>query len=301
MGRDEGTNPVSAGHEHERIMATDTRTGLEVLPVVECYTLLATQSLGRLAVTTSAGLPMIFPVGYLLDGQGIVFRSADGAKLAGARGRPVAFEVDAADTTTRSGWSVVVAGHAEEIRAAPEIARLEAMHVPRWTSGGPIRWLRLHPEAVSGRRIPPRADASTGGLRPPAVASLPTGPVVALAPEATLADVGAAMVTHDVSVVLVGDVTVTERDITRALVHGQPATATALEHSARRPLTLTPTATLVDAARAMVDAAAHHLVIVELGRPVALITLADTLAALLQAGEVPAWVSGLRLALHVPH
>jgi uncharacterized protein len=292
---------AGTGPERHEVSATDVRTGLEILPIAECYTLLATQSLGRLAVATNAGLPMIFPVGYLVDGRGIVFRSANGSKLAAARSRPVAFEVDAADTATRSGWSVVVVGRAEEIRADVEIERLEALHVPRWTSGETPRWMRLHPGAVSGRRIPLRADRPTGDPGRAAVASLPASAVVTLPTDATLAEVGAAMVAHDVSVVLVGDVTVTERDLTRALARGQPATAVALEHSERQPLTLAPSATLVDAALAMVGAEAHHLVIVELGRPVALITLADTLAALLRAGEVPAWVAGLRLALHVPH
>src|SRR4029079_5688093 len=103
------------GSALSRIAPPDPRTGLEILSVAECYTLLATQSLGRLAVTSDAGLPLIFPVGYVVDGRDIVVRSASGAKLSAARHRPVAFEVDAADTTTRSGWSVVVGGHADAI------------------------------------------------------------------------------------------------------------------------------------------------------------------------------------------
>ena len=294
-------SPLGGGPEQDRVLASDARTGLEVLPVAECYTLLATQSVGRLAVTTSAGLPLVFPVGYVVDGRGIVFRSAIGTKSAAADARPVAFEVDAVDPGTRSGWSVVVAGRAQQIRADAEIARLEGLHLPRWTTGSATRWMRLHPAAVSGRRIPLRIDQGTGEAGAPRVASLPAGPVVALPADATLAEVGAAMVEGDVSVVVVGEVAVTGRDLTRALAQGQPPSAIAIEHSDRRPLTLAPSATLVDAALAMVSAEAHHLVIVELGRPVALITLADTLAALLRAGELPAWVSGLRMALHVPH
>lgn len=294
-------SPAAGGPAQDRVLATDARTGLEVLPVAECYTLLATQTVGRLAVATSAGLPLVFPVGYVVDGRAIVFRSATGTKLAAADARPVAFEVDAVDATTHSGWSVVVAGRAQEIRAGVEIARLEALQLPRWTSGGAPRWMRLQPAAVSGRRIPLRMHQGTGDVGAPGVASLPAGPVVALPADATLAEVAAAMVESEVSVVILGEVAVTERDLTRALAQGQPPTAVAIEHSARRPLTLAPSATLVDAALAMVSAEAHHLVIVELGRPVAFITLADTLAALLRAGELPAWVSGLRMALHVPH
>ena len=288
------------GRPEARLWAVDPRTGTEILPIAECWTLLATQSLGRLAVNTDAGHPAIFPVGYVIDGHDIVFRTAVGTKLAGALRGPVAFEVDAAEPSTRSGWSVVVGGRATAIEHPDEVAHLEARGVGRWTVGAPQHWMRLHPEAISGRRIPERAGGR-GDAAARAVNCLPAGPVVALGPEATLADVARAMVEHGVSVVLVGDVALTERDVTRARANGQPPEALAVEHSTRRPLMLAPTASLVDAARAMVDAEAHHLVIVETGRPVALITLADTLAALLRAGEVPPWVAGLRLALHVPH
>jgi CBS domain-containing protein len=290
---------AGTGHEPERVWATDARTGLEVLAVVECYTLLATQSLGRLAVTTNAGLPIIFPVGYVVDGRDIVFRSAGGTKLAAAQSRPVAFEVDAADTTSHTGWSVVVAGRAEPVVQQSEVERLDALRIPRWTRTGQPRWLRLHPDAISGRRIPKRR-VDPMGIGAPVVAGLPAGPVVAMGPEATLAEVGAAMVRHGVSVVLVGDVAVVERDLTRALARGLPGATAAREHCGRRPVTVGPTASVVDAALAMVHAEAHHLVIAELGQPVALITLADTLAALLRAGEIPAWVSGLGLALRAP-
>jgi CBS domain-containing protein len=279
--------------------ASDPRTGLEILSVTECYTLLATQSLGRLAVTTEGGLPMIFPVGYVVDGRAIAFRSAPGTKLTAARHRPVAFEVDAADPTRGSGWSVVAAGRAEPVVHEAAIERLEARRIPQWTNGSGSGWMRLHPGAISGRRIAPHPeDPLHEGV--PTVSSLPTVSVVALHPDASLADVSVAMVHHGVSVVLVGDVTVTERDLTRAFARGLSAASVAREHSGRRPVTLGPTASAVDAALAMVRAEAHHLVVVDMGRPVAMVTLADTLAALLRAGELPAWLAGLRLALHVP-
>jgi CBS domain-containing protein len=213
---------------------------------------------------------------------------------------PVAFEVDVVDATTRTGWSVVAAGRAEPITLEADIARLDARRIPRWTSGGEPVWMRLHPEAVSGRRLAPRPEhpAPEGA---PMVSSLPNVEVVALGPDAALGDVAAAMAHHGVSVVLVGDVTVTERDLTRAFARGVPATTAAREHAGRRPVTLGPSASAVDAALAMVRAEAHHLVVVEMGRPVALVTLSDTLAALLRPNELPAWLGGLRLALHVPH
>src|SRR4029453_19307331 len=87
----------------------DSPTGLEVLDHDECLRLLAADEVGRLALV-DGGAPVVFPVNYGLDGEAIVFRTAPGTKLAvGPRG-PVAFEVDAFDRTTRTGWSIVATG-----------------------------------------------------------------------------------------------------------------------------------------------------------------------------------------------
>jgi len=190
-------------------------------------------------------------------------------------------------------------GRATAIEHPSEIAGLEARNVPRWTGGDQPRWMRLHPQAISGRRLPTRPGPSAD-LAAPVVASLPAGPLVTMPPEASLADVGAAMVRHGVSVVLVGDVAVTQGDLTRAVATGLPTDVAAREHSGRPALALGRDASVVDAALAMVRAEAHHLVVIDTGRPVAMVTLADTLAALLRTGELPAWLGGLRLALHVP-
>src|SRR5215510_8319698 len=92
----------------------DARTGLEVLDHDECVRLLASDEVGRLALV-DGGAPVVFPVNYRLDGEAIVFRTGAGTKLAiGPRG-PVAFEVDAFDRPTRTGWSVLATGRLEEV------------------------------------------------------------------------------------------------------------------------------------------------------------------------------------------
>src|SRR5947209_9679707 len=60
--------------------------------------------------------PAILPVLYgMLDGD-VVIRTAPGEKLiAAVLGQEVAFEIDAFEPARRTGWSVNVVGHAEEI------------------------------------------------------------------------------------------------------------------------------------------------------------------------------------------
>jgi uncharacterized protein len=54
---------------------------------------------------------VIFPLNYVFDQGGVVFRTDPGTRLeAAADAAPVAFELDAVDEATRTGWSVVVRG-----------------------------------------------------------------------------------------------------------------------------------------------------------------------------------------------
>jgi len=132
----------------------DARTGLEIIDPDECRRLLATDEVGRLALV-DGGTPAIFPVNYVLDGDAVVFRTAPGTKLsAGPRG-PVAFEIDAFDRTTRTGWSVIVTGRLEEVTPfdATTLDRVSNLPVEPWAGGDKPHWMRLVPSRVSGRRI----------------------------------------------------------------------------------------------------------------------------------------------------
>ncbi|GEL18808.1 pyridoxamine 5'-phosphate oxidase family protein [Pseudonocardia asaccharolytica] len=130
---------------------------LQALGTEECYRLLATQQIGRLGVNAE-NYPLIFPVNYALDGQVIVMRMDAGTKLAAADHANVTFEVDVIDQRTRSGWSVLVRGLAEEVTSghrAQLIERTKASGVEPWAPGEHGRWVRLIPHAVTGRRIVP--------------------------------------------------------------------------------------------------------------------------------------------------
>ena len=137
---------------------------LETLDADECYRLLRTHEIGRLGVNAEHH-PLIFPVNYAMDGTTIVVRTSPGTKLSAAAGKNVTFEVDDIDRRTRSGWSVLVRGQAEEVGEEHRpglVARTYATGVEPWAPGEHGHWVRIIPHFVSGRRIVP-------GELPPAV------------------------------------------------------------------------------------------------------------------------------------
>lgn len=130
----------------------DRRTGLDVLDREASLRLLEQHRVGRLA-TTSGGSVEVFPVNYALDGDMVVFRSADGTKERLAKRAEVAFEIDEIDPATRTGWSVVVHGHVDEVpdHLADDYAR--ALGVDPWADGAKPHVLRIRPSTITGRRI----------------------------------------------------------------------------------------------------------------------------------------------------
>ena len=126
---------------------------LEALAEEECWRLLGVHHLGRLALVDTKG-PAIVPVNYVLDREAPVFRTDPGSKLdAAVDAKPVAFEVDAADETTRTGWSVVVRGTLAEVTDPGDLERLRALPLYPWAPGDKARYVRVRPASVTGRRI----------------------------------------------------------------------------------------------------------------------------------------------------
>jgi nitroimidazol reductase NimA-like FMN-containing flavoprotein (pyridoxamine 5'-phosphate oxidase superfamily) len=133
----------------------EPRTGLEVLDEDECWRLLESRTVGRLAVDVG-GHPDIFPVNYVIHDRMVVIRTEAGTKLAGAvLGTSVAFEIDEIDESGHSGWSVVVRGRASEPRTVEEEIDVEDLGITPWVGAPKTRWLRIAPLSVTGRRIPP--------------------------------------------------------------------------------------------------------------------------------------------------
>lgn len=123
------------------------------LSEAECWRLLAERHLGRLAITDAHG-PMVFPVNYAVYDDAVVFRTNPGSRLdATAGGAPVAFEVDAVDEGSRTGWSVIVRGRVAEVVEAADLERLRALPLYPWAPGAKSRYVRIRPSSIAGRRI----------------------------------------------------------------------------------------------------------------------------------------------------
>jgi uncharacterized protein len=84
--------------------------GVRALTTEECYRLLATAQLGRLALSHQA-LPIVLPVSSRLHDRRIVIQTTGGPILQAALAAPVvAFEADDIEPCTYAGWSVLVTG-----------------------------------------------------------------------------------------------------------------------------------------------------------------------------------------------
>ncbi|MFF5262347.1 pyridoxamine 5'-phosphate oxidase family protein [Actinomadura viridis] len=130
------------------------RGGLEVLDIEECRSLLADAPLGRIVFTDRA-LPAVQPVNFTLAGGDVVIRTSPSSRLAAAaRDAIVAFEIDDFDVAARSGWSVVVVGHARAVTDPGEMALLRSLPLRPWAPGEREHYIRIRPEIISGRRTP---------------------------------------------------------------------------------------------------------------------------------------------------
>lgn len=153
------------------------------LGTAECWRLLESERLGRLALVDAAGEPRIYPVNFAVSDGVIHLRSADDAKLRFLRSRPaVAFEIDGEDTGDR--WSVVVLGHAFRVDRDAEIRRARATGLRSMSPEPKPYVVRILPRSVTGRRFAerppdgeddpvlprifrPRDDALPPAARPP--------------------------------------------------------------------------------------------------------------------------------------
>jgi nitroimidazol reductase NimA-like FMN-containing flavoprotein (pyridoxamine 5'-phosphate oxidase superfamily) len=126
---------------------------LQELERSECFRLLATGTVGRVAFTVGA-LPAVQPVVYHLDGEEIVFRTQNGSKLAAAtRHAVVGFEVDDIDLQTHTGWSVLGVGEAYEVVDPARLAALADTPIDPWVRGHDAHTIAVPLQLVTGRRL----------------------------------------------------------------------------------------------------------------------------------------------------
>jgi nitroimidazol reductase NimA-like FMN-containing flavoprotein (pyridoxamine 5'-phosphate oxidase superfamily) len=118
-----------------------------------CLALLGSVPYGRVVFTDRA-LPAVRPVNHIVDDGNIIIRSSLGSGItrAAGAGMVVAYEADAIDPDTHTGWSVVVTGLARIVVDPAHIARYERLLEP-WVDGRQDWVVRIPPDLVTGYRL----------------------------------------------------------------------------------------------------------------------------------------------------
>jgi nitroimidazol reductase NimA-like FMN-containing flavoprotein (pyridoxamine 5'-phosphate oxidase superfamily) len=159
---------TEADRENDKDQPTDGETvtsrGLDVLGRDECLDLLRANSFGRIGMKI-ADDPVILPVFYAMVEGEIVFRTDPGTKLiAAVLETRVAFEVD----DRGDAWSVLVIGHAHEVRhPSPEMTAIPALG-DIWPAGERERFVRIEIDRATGRRfsrVPSNLSTTAGWTR----------------------------------------------------------------------------------------------------------------------------------------
>lgn len=123
---------------------------LAELSAAECYELLASRSVGRIAFVVD-GAPSVVPVNHAVDGDDILFRTSPHTELGRSMASgQVAFEVDDFDDFSQSGWSVLVQGSVQYDDPDPASS---AEPPQPWAAGVRGLVVRVRPRSVTGRRL----------------------------------------------------------------------------------------------------------------------------------------------------
>jgi uncharacterized protein len=140
------------------VPTTDADRVVEPLDASECHALLGTVRIGRLAFTRDA-LPAIQPVTFRLHEDRVVIPARGcSALLPGARGAVVAFEVDAFDDETRTGWTVTVVGPSRSVTEPTEVAALDGLAWPRRSTEPDRCYISVGIGLIHGWRAVPADD-----------------------------------------------------------------------------------------------------------------------------------------------
>ena len=138
-------------------MATTPEPAVEDLSADECWRLLDTDGVGRLATAvadpaTGDVRPDIFPINFHAHDGAILFRTGPGSKLIDLTAQPaVAFQTDG--RRGRLYWSIVVHGRARRLAFDSEIEEsgileTQAIHpTQKWN------YVRIEVESITGIRF----------------------------------------------------------------------------------------------------------------------------------------------------
>ena len=132
-------------------MTATHRSRLHEIEPDECWELLDSAPVGRLVWNGGEGLS-VATLNFTVDRHSILFRTlAYGSIARECDDSRVAFQVDHADDATRTGWSVLVRGHARvEYADTVPIDTIDA-----WPEGSRLLAVRVQPDRISGRRLVP--------------------------------------------------------------------------------------------------------------------------------------------------
>lgn len=139
------TTPKSA-----RMDAVTDTTYFEAIPAEDCWELLRTHGMGRIAWANSEGIT-ILPVNHTVVEGGIIVRTTPTGLLGElAHDVTVAFQIDEVDAETRIAWSVLARGRAKELTEAERVDQAASIPEP-WAGGERHLLLRINVEQISGR------------------------------------------------------------------------------------------------------------------------------------------------------
>lgn len=123
---------------------------VQELDEVQVWEFLTAHRIGRLAIVIG-GEPDIFPVNYVVDGQSLVFRTAEGSKLlAASLGGRMAFQVD---EWTHEGAVSVLAHGTPHVMEGEERESATSLELGPWVPTHKEHWVRLEVDEVAGRRF----------------------------------------------------------------------------------------------------------------------------------------------------
>ena len=118
------------------------------LSLEECWDLLRADEFGRLAFRMADEVHLV-PINYAVDGDTILFRTAEGNKLLGVTMHPqVVFEIDAYDD--ERAHSVIVRGLARRLEEDEE-HRAEEIPLRPWVSTPKYNVVEIRPTEITGR------------------------------------------------------------------------------------------------------------------------------------------------------
>lgn len=142
----------------------DITDPVSILEAPECWERLRTEQLGRL-VTRVGDVIDIFPINYVVDGESIVVRTAEGNKLAElVISSEVLFEVD--HHTDTEAWSVVVRGVARRLDTEAEIRGAEELPLQPWLPTLKRNFVRISATSISGRSFVFGPEPERDGVQP---------------------------------------------------------------------------------------------------------------------------------------